>query len=373
MPLTVQTNPPHANVADVEISSVDGVPCVAFAASAHGGPERLWFCFRLRNGKALQRTRGPIRLLLKHGESMLGWRGAEAVQPVIRYETGEWRRLPAGKPAPTPDGRAGAWWQIEAPDLYADVAVCYPYGQAELNAMLHQVAPCYAADAIGLSRGDRPMMRLANAYGEPNAKRPGVYLLARQHSGETPGSWVLDGLLRTFAELGEQAPLAWAVPLCDPDGVERGDYGKDAYPYDLNRAWGTPPQRQENLVLQRDIWRWSDRCDGRLVLDFHAPGLGETDGLYVFTADGAGEEQERWIGAFGEALGDYAAPDFRRVPDYPSRWAGPNACAHLRETIGCAALTVECPYARAGQTVLGIEHYREAGSRLAQAVADRLA
>jgi len=122
---------------------------VAFAASAHGGPERLWFCFRLRNGKALQRTRGPMRLLLKHGESMLGWRGAEPVQPVIRYETGDWRRLPAGKPAPTPDGRAGAWWQIDAPDLYADVAACYPYGQAELNAMLHQVAPlAFVRDAF---------------------------------------------------------------------------------------------------------------------------------------------------------------------------------------------------------------------------------
>jgi len=373
MALTVQTNLPHANVADVEISAVDGVPCVAFAASAHGGPERLWFCFRLRNGKALQRTRGPMRLLLKHGESMLGWRGAEPVQPVIRYETGDWRRLPAGKPAPTPDGRAGAWWQIDAPDLYADVAACYPYGQAELNAMLHQVAPYYTAEAIGLSRLDRSIIRLANGYGEAAGRRPGVYLLARQHSGETPASWVLEGLLRTFAELGDRAPLVWAAPICDPDGVERGDYGKDAGPYDLNRAWGVPPRRHENLVLQQDVWRWADRCDPRLILDFHAPGLGETDGLYLFTAADAGDEQEQWITALGGALGEYAAAEFRRVPDYRSRWAGPSACTHLRGAIGCAALTVECPYARAGETVLSIEHYRDAGRRLAQAIADRLA
>ena len=372
MAITVQMNVAHANVADVEIGRADGRPCVAFAAAAHGGPERLWFCFRVRNGRALQRERGPITLLLKHAESMLGGQAPDRIQPVMRVGTGEWARLPPGKPAPTPDGRMGVWWQIDAPEVYADIAVCYPYGQPQVNALLAAAGGYYQAAAIGLSRGDRPIRRLGNADGEPGAGQPGIYLIARQHAGETPGSWVLDGLLRAFAQRPDNAPLIWCVPIADVDGVEAGDYGKDAPPCDLNRAWGIPPLRHEVMVMQRDAWRWAERCEPWLMLDFHAPGLCEADGLYVFTADDAGDDQEQWIERFRAALGPYASPDFRRVPNYPSRWTGLNATRFFRERIGCPAMTFESSYVRAGETVLSPEHYREAGARLAGAVAEAL-
>jgi len=374
MTLTVQTNLPYANVADVEVTQLDGRPAVTFAASAHGGPERLWFCFRVRNGKAMQKTRGPVRLLLKHVETMLGGNSPANIRPVIRYETGEWQRLEAGKPAPTRDGRMGAWWEIDAPNLYADIAVCFPYGNPELTELLGQTNGYYNVDAIGLSRFDRPILRLANDFGSADGdKRPGIYLTARLHAGETPGSWVLDGVLRKFAELGEQAPLVWAVPLTDPDGIEQGDYGKDAYPYDLNRGWGKAPMRHEVMLLQRDLWRWTERCDARLMLDFHAPGLCEPTGLYMYAPDPEQHGEDAWVDAFNEALGEYASPNFRRVINYPTRFAHPNSTQFVRETIGCAAITFECSYVSAGDIVLTPDRYREAGARIAQTIADRLA
>ena len=116
--------------------------------------------------------------------------------------------------------------------------------------MIQETGSFWRVDTIGVSQGGRPLLRLSNDYGRPKGERPGVFLMARQHSGEVSGAWVLDGVLRRFAELGEAAPLVWAIPLANIDSVEQGDYGKDNFPYDMNRAWGKLPMRHETLVLQ---------------------------------------------------------------------------------------------------------------------------
>jgi hypothetical protein len=368
MPLNVRASLSYANVADVEVTRLNGKPCVAFAASAHGGTERLWFCFRIANGKALQKTRGPVMLLLKHCESMLGGGRPENIQPVIRYEQGEWQRLDPGKPAPTEDGRLGAWWQIDAPDIYADIAVCYPYGMPELNRLLHELGGRYRADAIGLSQGDRHIMRLSNDLGQPGGRRPGVYCIARQHAGETPASWVLDGLLRHLAELGDRVPLIWTAPLADIDGIEQGDYGKTHASADMYYAWSGDHLRHEAAVLRRDIARWADRCSPTLILDLHAPSLCDTSGVFAFVGDQADDEQSQWVNTLRHALGEDAADKFARVLTGP--W--PDARQVLQEQAGCPAVTLEVPYARIGQSVLTIERYREIGARLASAIAEQI-
>ena len=94
-----------------------------------------------------------------------------------------------------------------------------------------------------------------------------------------PGSWVLDGLLRHAAQaLDPSQLLIWVTPFAHLDGIVQGDYGKDPFPWDLNRAWTTPPMRHEVRVMQSDMTRWSQRCQPALVLDLHAPSPGEADG-----------------------------------------------------------------------------------------------
>src|SRR5690606_24228363 len=102
---------------------------------------------------------------------------------------------------------------------FFDFAYCYPYGATELDALLAESNGYWRRDTFGVSPQGRPMVRLCNDYGHKENQRPGLYLLARQHSGETPGSWMLDGFLRRVAELGDAAPLVWAAPLTNIDGV----------------------------------------------------------------------------------------------------------------------------------------------------------
>jgi predicted deacylase len=259
-----------------------------------------------------------------------------------------------------------------------DIAFCYPYGLPELEALVRDCGGYWQADTIGVSQRARPLTRLSNSPGQVDGSRPGLYLVARQHSGETPGSWVLDGLLRHLATLGERAPLVWAVPLSNMDGVEQGDYGKDNFPYDVNRAWGSPPMRHETLVIQRDMQRWKARCKPTLGLDFHAPGASEADGAYFYLPDPDkyGEQHRgaaKWADVFGAALtSQVASKQIGRVARYASRWETPSFVTYCCHTLGLCGLTLETPYALAGETLLTPQLYQEAGARMATAIVKEL-
>ncbi|MBN1249169.1 MAG: hypothetical protein JXC32_16030 [Anaerolineae bacterium] len=387
MRLEVDTRIPYGNACDLTLTISDDVLEVGFSPDPHGGPETLWFCFRLCcSGPIESRTEddgrntadcstvSTVRLTLKHGANMLGGNDPLAMRPVIRFDDGDWRRLPKGSLELLPDGRSTVSWSVRVPERTIDVAYCYPYGLHEVRTLVTETDAIWTADTIGVSQAARPLLRLSNSYGEEGGQRPGLYLMARQHSGETPGSWVMDGFLRAIAALGDEAPLVWAIPLANIDGVEEGDYGKDGFPYDLNRAWGRPPMRHEVSVFQRDLWRWRARCHPMLAIDFHAPGACESAGVYAYVPDpeidrGAHEVALEWVEWTVEALGaPYAAQEFARVARYPSRWETPSFRSYVWSQLGVPCITFETSYALAGEWVLTQEDYREIGSRIAEGV-----
>jgi hypothetical protein len=375
--LIVDTRVPYGNACDVAVTRGQDRWTVAFAADPHGGPERLWFCFQLRQDDAANGPIGRVKLLLRHFQTMLGGNAAENVYPVMRLIGGDWQRLPAGTPEPQLDGQCYASWTIDVPARSADVAVCYTYGMPEVDSLVGESNGYWRADAIGVSQNGRPLVRLSNDYGQPGGTRPGLYLIARQHSGETPGSWVLDGFLREIATQGDAAPLVWAVPLTNIDGVEQGDYGKDNFPYDLNRAWGSPPMRHEAMALQGDIGRWRQRCRPILAIDFHAPGLSEAEGSYIFLPDprqyqGISEAARTWAEQIAKVLTpEYAASSFARVANYASRWETPTFTAYICK-LGICGFSVETPYGAIRGNVLTREHYRQTGRGMARCVMEQL-
>jgi hypothetical protein len=374
MKFEVDTQVPFGNACDIALTTDDGTLTLSFSPDPHGGPETLWFCFRLLRTDATGPDISTVRLQLKHSYNMLGGQNPLAMRPVIRYDGGEWRRLPEGDLITLADGRTDVAWSTAVPNRMLDVAFCYPYGMEELEALMEANHGTWQLDTIGVSQSARPLLRLSNAYGRPDGGQLGLYLMARQHSGETPGSWVLDGFLRAIADLGRDAPLVWAVPLSNIDGIEGGDYGKDNFPYDLNRAWGRPPMRHEVSVIQRDMARWRSRCLPVLAIDFHAPGASETGGVYTYVPDpdldrGGHDAVMRWANWTSDALTpEYAADDFARVARYPSRWETPSFRAYAWAQIGVPCITYETPYAIAQKRVLTQEDYREIGHRICKGV-----
>ncbi|GMV82817.1 MAG: hypothetical protein AMXMBFR7_40010 [Planctomycetota bacterium] len=385
MSIRVRTDVPSGNAALVEVREDGSCTEIAFTADPHGGPEACWFCFRIElNGARPER----LRLLLKHAGNLLGGGHIPHIRPVVRADDagsgdeGGWRRLEPGAPILAPDGQAHAAWELPAPARTLDVAVCYPYGPQEVAQLVADCGGYWRADNFGVSQNGRALVRLSNDYGSADpqaARKPGAYLLARQHSGETSAGWVLDGVMRRLADLRADDVTVWCVPLTNIDGVVQGDYGKDNFPYDLNRAWGRPPMRHETLALQRDFGRWRGRCVPRLGGDFHAPGLSEHTGIYTFAVkpenlnDVRLRDQTHWLGAFRGALGEYAAPDFLRVARYTSRWETPTATGFFNTFEDMYGVTFEVSYVGyAGGEVFTRARYRDAGRRIADAMLGEL-
>jgi hypothetical protein len=371
MSLTLSTEIPYGNAALVTIDRTESMNRVYFAADPHGGLERLWFCFRLNNDSSdLPKT----KLVLKHFETMLGGNRnpetASVITPVIRYKDKTWERMAFATPELTPDGRMELSWIIDTPKDYADIAICYPYGFPEVDKLITDSDGYWQKDEIGISQEGNPIIRLSNSC-RVSDKTPGLYLLARQHAGEVGGSWVLDGFLRYLAEIKSNI-LVWCTPLANIDGVLNGDYGKNPFPHDLNRAWSaTATMRHEVKVLMQDQLHWQTRCQAAQVMDFHCPAIAETTGIYTFIAEDDQDNKmlNNRLNTYASALENYADPDFIHVSTYmaASTW-GQHPCMRqfVKDHLKIPSITFECSYMQANGTVLTIENYQEMGRILAK-------
>jgi murein tripeptide amidase MpaA len=189
--------------------------------------------------------------------------------------------------------------------------------------------------------------------GTPGEGKKVLWIIARQHPGETMAEWFVEGLLDRLLDpsdpvaryLAERAVLH-IVPNMNPDGSVRGNLRTNAAGANLNREWMAPSlARSPEVYLVRAAMQASG-VHG--FLDVHGD-----EGLpYVFT-DGnerlpdysprmAALEQ-----GFRSAL-QFANPDFQMVHGYPSeketktnltiasKWVG--------HTFGGLALTLEMPF-----------------------------
>ena len=78
--MRVRTDIPFGNACDVDISVDNGVPVISLAADPHGGPEALWFCFRIEDDRVPPYS-GPAGLVLKNMQNMLGGSKPAAFHP----------------------------------------------------------------------------------------------------------------------------------------------------------------------------------------------------------------------------------------------------------------------------------------------------
>ena len=351
-----------------------------FISEPRTSPQALWFHVQLTGLQG-----APVRFIWDSADLTLGDpRALHLVRPVLRADGGPWRRAGAVRAPDTPDGRRHVVFTHEGGADRVAAAFCYPYTPEDLSATLDALPGVWETTTIGLTGDGRELPRLRLAGKRRGRSPAGLYLLARQHAGETPGSWLLDGILRFAA--GDEEPAqafregvdCWAAPFADLDGVVLGNYGKDALPWDFNRAWERLPMRPEVDALQHDLGRFASRNDRRLVIDLHGPGHATPD-LYLQLprAERPGEQQKRarqfadHLSAWFPELGEQS---LSRPTGYPSRWnplatLGSWCWDYLTETL---SVTVEASYQQLAGRVLECDDYREIGRRIALAALDWL-
>jgi len=377
MSLKVRSRIPYGNARAVQVKTDGEMPAVHFSVDPHGEPQCLWFCFTLEETEpAATPADGKLRLVLDHCDNLAGVTDPSLLMPVYRPSDKGWFRTKRGDVHTEEDGRCSVAWEVNYPSPALDVAFCFPYGKDEVGRLVHKSKGYWQTDKIGLSHNGRPLMRLRNNPTAPG-KRPGLYLIARQHAGETPGSWVLDGVLEHLSRTRKNPFLVWTVPLCDVDGIHGGDYGAHGLPYDMNCGWGATPRRHEHVVIQNDLARWQERCTPTLAIDFHAPGPCETGGVYCRLPPPESnpelhKEAVKWAHTLKDALTDeFAAEKFERAEEEPGPLPGHSFLRYVAGTLGVCAVTVETPYAMVGTTPLSQKAYREIGRRISDALIRR--
>jgi hypothetical protein len=366
----------HSNFegGNVEGAQVVGQGHLRFAARAGSSPRPLWFYFCLE-GAAVPAVRCDLVNADRCFGPREGWANA---RPVFSADGEHWQRVARAEYIQDSDATGQFTFTVPVVGPRTYVAYCYPYTTAPLLALLRELPHRQGLRVGELCRSveNRPVPYLR--FGNHESPRRAAWVIARQHAGETPASFAVEGFIRHFCRL--EPPVLEAlgetafhiVPMVDVDGVFQGRYGKDERPMDFNRDWSDQPSRPEIAALARAIAASATKQRPALILDLHASHNGDTS-CYLF---GSGQDGRagfpEWAGGeerFARLLAEEAEVLGLRETDLrPGQNAEGSARSYLRKRYEVPVLTVELSYhlSQKGGYLTPTE-YREFGAALARA------
>ncbi|MEO8935892.1 MAG: M14-type cytosolic carboxypeptidase [Burkholderiaceae bacterium] len=302
-----------------------------------------WFHFRVHGA----RGRACEIRLLNAGECTYpgGWEGYSIA---ASYDRDDWFRVPTVYR----DGVMSVDFTPDRDSVY--FAYFEPYGWDRHLALLGRVSssPRVRIVGLGLTADGRDFDCVD--IGEP-AKSPKrqVWVIARQHPGETMAEWFAEGLIERLID--ESDPVSRAalqladfhiVPNMNPDGSVRGNLRTSATGANLNREWLAP-----SLEYSPEVFLVRQRMEETGV-DLFIDAHGDEALPYNFVAgsemlpdfsERQRVEQAAFVTAFKEA-----SPDFQDRHGYSagkyssdalklaSKWVG--------HRFGCLSLTLEMPF-----------------------------
>ncbi|EAS06330.2 zinc carboxypeptidase family protein (macronuclear) [Tetrahymena thermophila SB210] len=109
-------------------------------------------------------------------------------------------------------------------------------------------------------------------------KKKIVFLTARQHPGETPASYMIQGVIEFLTDpYDEQAAflrehfIFKIIPMLNPDGVIHGNYRCSLSGVDLNRQWSNPSRELHPTIYfaKNAIIKYCTERKCRFLCDFH--------------------------------------------------------------------------------------------------------
>ncbi|XP_055580179.1 cytosolic carboxypeptidase 6 isoform X4 [Falco cherrug] len=216
---------------------------------------RVWFNFTVENVKESQRV---IFNVVNFSKTKSLYR--DGMAPMVKSTSRpKWQRIPSKNVYyyRCPDHRRNyvmsfAFCFDREDDTY-QFAYCYPYTytrlQHYLDSLQRRNMDYFCRESLGLSVQKRQLDLLtitSPANLRPGAEQKVVFITARVHPGETPSSFVCQGIIDFLVS---QHPIAKVLrdhlvfkiaPMLNPDGVYLGNYRCSLMGFDLNRHWANP-------------------------------------------------------------------------------------------------------------------------------------
>ncbi|PSV34196.1 M14-type cytosolic carboxypeptidase [Photobacterium sp. GB-210] len=197
-----------------------------------------WFHFRLET--EAQQPHNFTILDLANSAYPEGWKGYDVV---ASYDREEWFRIPAEF-----DGDKLTFSVIpENESMY--FAYFAPYSYERHQDLLHLAQSHYNCrlETLGHTLDNRDMSLLVIGDESTAENKKKVWVIARQHPGETMAEWFAEGLIQRLLDETDTVGRAllekavfYIVPNMNPDGSARGHLRLNAIGVNLNREWQTP-------------------------------------------------------------------------------------------------------------------------------------
>jgi murein tripeptide amidase MpaA len=300
-----------------------------------------WFYFRLQGA----RGEACAMRITNAGQSSYpdGWRDYQAV---ASYDRENWFRVPTSF-----DGQTLTIRHVpERDSVY--YAYFEPYSWERHLSLLGRVESLsdVRIEDLGLTPDGRDLNLVV--AGKPDAAAK-IWVIARQHPGETMAEWFVEGMLDALLDAANpharkllQKAVFYIVPNMNPDGAVRGNLRTNAAGANLNREWMSPSLESSPEVFHVRRRMHETGCD--LFLDVHGD-----EGLpYVFIAgsemlEGFSAEQARAQQAFVDAF-KAASPDFQDQHGYAASKYREEILKLASKYVGhhfkCVSLTLEMPF-----------------------------
>lgn len=123
--------------------------------------------------------------------------------------------------------------------------------------------------------------RISGLFPERNSrclvgKKPVVFITARVHPGETPASFLLDGVLKLILgndPRGQALRSAFVfkiIPVLNPDGVYNGSFRVDQNGVNLNRCYSDPNESLHPTIFAAKAYFQYHSQNIKYYFDFHA-------------------------------------------------------------------------------------------------------
>lgn len=327
---------------NIRVLEADDVSDIRLEIESDGKAEFFqWFFYRVEAPDGFRRMRLVNAARASYAQ---GWDGYAAC---ASYDLATWFRVPTRYE----DGQLVIEHEAHGPVCY--YAYFAPYTAHDAMRMTARTA---GADGVtwlplGHSLDGRPIEALR--FGDAADVKRRIWVIARQHPGESMGSWFAEGfcegLLNPESKMAEallRSATVYVVPMMNPDGVARGHLRTNAAGTDLNRAWAEPTVEASPEVLS--VLGAMDETGCDLFLDAHG------DEVIANTFIAGSEGIPSWSPRLAELLSTFknqlieATPDFQDKDGYPIDPAGKAnmriACNAVAERFDCLSMTLEMPF-----------------------------
>ena len=301
-----------------------------------------WFYFRVSD---VRDTALTLKIMNAGGAAYVdGWTDYQAC---ASYDRDTWFRVPTRYE----DGVLTIETEPEEDSIY--FAYFAPYSMERHLDLIADIStsPLVRTSVLGHTLDGQALDLVEIGYG-PEGRKP-VWLMARQHPGESMAEWWMEGALDFL--LDDENPVArkmldqlhfYIVPNMNPDGSQRGHLRTNAAGINLNREWAdaTMEKSPEVYLVRKKMHETG--------VAFHMDVHGDEGLPYNFLAGYEGipsltDAQLKLFTDYQDLL-CLVSPDFQKTYGYAKDAPGTSdlkKCTdYVAETFGCLAMTLEMPF-----------------------------